>query len=86
MIKVPKGCPVQEKIIVRDKGFPSLRGRGRGNLIVVTQCHIPKRLSAEAKEQLKKYSQEIGTSVNDDEGTISGFFKTVFGIDFFNSI
>jgi molecular chaperone DnaJ len=79
MIKIPKSCPAQEKIVIKDKGFPSLRGKGRGNLIVITQCHIPKKLSTKAKQQLKEYSNEIGSSVNDDEGTISGFFKKFLG-------
>ena len=74
-IKVPKGCPAGNKIIIAKKGFPQLRGRGRGNLIIITQCHIPKKLSTEAREALKKYSELIGTNVNDDEGTILGFFK-----------
>jgi len=79
IIKIPKGCPSGEKIIVHDKGFPNIRGRKRGNLIVTTQCQIPKRLSSEAKEVLKKYSKEIGTTVNEDEGTIAGFFKKFLG-------
>jgi len=79
MIKVPKGCPSQEKIILKDKGFPSLRGRGRGDMVIITQCHIPKNLSTESKEILKQYSKEIGTSINDGEGTITGFFKKFLG-------
>ena len=79
MIKIPKGCPAGEKIIIQDKGFPAIRGRGRGNLIIITQCHIPKKLSTDAKETLKKYSTEIGTTINDDEGTITGFFKKFLG-------
>jgi len=79
IIKIPKGCPSGEKIIISGKGFPLIRGRSRGNLVVITQCHIPKRLSPEAKETLKEYSKKIGTTINEDEGTIKGFFKKFLG-------
>ena len=78
-IKIPKGCPVGEKIIVAGKGFDKLRGNVRGNLVVITQCHIPKKMSAEAKDALTKYSDLIGTSSDDHVGSISGFFKKFLG-------
>ena len=78
-IKTPKGCPSGEKIILRDKGFPQIRGRGRGDLVIITQCHIPKKLSSDAKETLKKYSEEIGTDINDHQGSITSFFKKFLG-------
>jgi molecular chaperone DnaJ len=78
-IKVPKGCPVDEKIMVTGKGFPRLKSSTRGNLVVVAKCHIPKKLSSEAKKALTEYSTLIGTSTDDSEGTISGFFKKFLG-------
>ncbi len=77
-IKVPKGCPVGEKIIIPGKGFENIRKKGfRGNLVIITQCHIPKKISAEAKETLTQYSNLIGT--NADEGGIISFFKKFLG-------
>lgn len=78
-IKVPKGCPVGEKLIIPGKGFVKLRNKVRGNLIVITQCHIPKKLSAEAKKLLTDYSALVGTETKDGEGTIMGFFKKFLG-------
>lgn len=78
-IKIPKGCPVGERIIIPGKGFTKLRGVGKGNLVVITQCHIPKKLSSKAKELLNEYSQEIGTSPDSEQGTIAGFFKKFLG-------
>jgi molecular chaperone DnaJ len=77
-IKIPKGCPVGEKIIVAGKGFQKLRGKGCGNLVVITNCHIPKKLSAAAKNLLVEYSGHIGTST-DNEGYIRSFFKKFLG-------
>jgi len=75
-IKVPKGSPVGKRITVNGKGFPKIRGKGRGNLVVTTTCDIPQSLDAQAEETLKQYSEQIGTEVNQSsEGTIKGFFK-----------
>ncbi len=74
-IKVKKGTPVGERIIVPGKGFEKVRGSGRGNLVVVTKCHIPKKIAKEAENVLKEYSEIIGLETSNDEGSISSFFK-----------
>jgi molecular chaperone DnaJ len=79
LLKVPKGCPIGEKIVVPGKGFAKLRSNARGNLVVVTQCHIPKKLSPEAKDTLTKYSELIGTDVADKDSGITSFFKKFLG-------
>lgn len=78
-LKVPKGCAVGERIVITGKGFPKIRGRGRGNLIVITACDIPQSLSAEAEKALRAYSDAIGTSTEENHGTIRGFFKKFLG-------
>ena len=78
-IKIPKGCTVGEKIIIPGKGFSKIRGNGTGNLIVITQCHIPKKLNDLSKELLRNYSEIIGTDPKDKEGFISSFFKKFLG-------
>ena len=77
-IKISKGCPVGERIIIPGKGFPKLRGTGKGNLVVITNCDIPKKLSEKAKDILSEYSKEIGTTTQGNSG-ISGFFKKFLG-------
>ncbi len=74
-IKISKGCPVGERILIPGKGFHKIRGKGRGNLVVITKVDIPKKLTAEAEETLKKYSEIIGTDTNPPEGSIRSFFK-----------
>ncbi len=77
-IKISKGCSVGERIIIAGKGFPKLRGTGRGNLVVITNCDIPKKLSEKAKNSLTEYSTEIGTTTQGNSG-ITGFFKKFLG-------
>ncbi len=78
MVKVPRGCPIGEKIIVPGKGFANVRRKGvKGNLVIIAQCHVPKKISAEAKKLLNSYSDIIGTYTQ-DSGIIS-FFKKFLG-------
>ena len=79
-LKIPKGCPVGERIVIVGKGFNSLRSRTKGNLVVITQCQIPKKLEDDAKDLLKEYSEKIGTDTSkNSDGAISGFFKKFLG-------
>lgn len=78
-IKIPRGCEVGKEIIVPGKGFKSLRSNTRGNLVIITQCHIPTKLSTEAKEALSEYSQKIGTDTAESAGYIAGLFKRFLG-------
>ncbi len=78
-----KGCPVGEKIIVAGKGFAKMRGNSHGNLVVITKCHIPTKLSEEAKKKLHEYAtltqQETTSSDSGNDGSIIGFFKKFLG-------
>ncbi len=78
-IKVPKGCAVGHRIVLSGKGFYNLATKKTGDWVIITQCHIPNKLSPEATETLKKYSEFIGTATNDNEGTLKGFFKKFLG-------
>ncbi len=74
-VKIPKGCPVGHEIMVVGKGFIKLQGTGAGNLIFVTQCAIPKKISSEAKDALLAYDK----AVEHEDGGITGFFKKFLG-------
>ena len=78
-IKIPKGCPIGEKIVLPGKGFQRLRNKSYGNLVVITNCQIPKKLSADAKKLLVEYSEQIGTNTDHHEGSITSFFKKFLG-------
>lgn len=77
-LKVPKGCPSGERIVIPGKGFPSLRSKVSGNLVIITQCHIPTKLGTDAKNVLIEYSKLIGTGTDTNEGIV-GFFKKFLG-------
>lgn len=76
-VKVPKGCTVGHEIVIPGKGFAQLRGRGAGNLVFVTTCRIPKKISAEAKKALLEYDKIVE---HDESGAgLFGFFKKFLG-------
>ena len=74
-IKILRGTPVGERIIIAGKGFPKIRGRERGNLVITTLCDIPKKLPSAAQAALEEYSELIGTKTNGAQGSITAFFK-----------
>ncbi len=78
-VKIPKGWPIGQAINVTGKGFNKLRSKGRGNLIIIPKCDIPKKLSAEAEKELKDYASIIGTQVEESDSSIKGFFKKFLG-------
>ena len=78
-IKIPKGCPAGERLFIPGKGFARLRSKGCGDLVVITQCHIPKKLDKEAQGKLKEYAKIIGNKPTEDGGGIAGFFKKFLG-------
>ena len=80
IVKIPKGCAVGQKITLPGKGFYNLRSKNqRGNMVVITVCHIPKKLSTEAKKILSQYSDTIGTDTASNDGSIASFFKKFLG-------
>ncbi len=79
LIKIPRGCPVGERIIITGKGFPKLKSKGRGNLVITTACDIPTKLSTAAEDSLRTYSEQIGTKTDPSSGSIAGFFKKFLG-------
>ncbi len=79
-LKIPKGCPIGERLTIKGKGFHKIRGKGRGDLIATITCHIPKNLSSEAEASLRTYAEQIGSTIEDtSSGTIAGFFKKFLG-------
>ena len=78
-IKIPKGCPVSEPLVISGKGFNKRRGSSRGNLVVITQCHIPKKLASDSKQHLTDYAKIIGSEVKNNDGSLVGFFKKFLG-------
>jgi len=57
-LKIPAGTVSGKVFILKGRGVPHLRGRGRGDQRVTVQVEIPTRLSAKAKKLLSELRQE----------------------------
>jgi len=59
-IKVPAGTQGGTIFRLRDRGMPSLSGRGKGSLNIEVQVEVPTKLNREQKEKLKEFTESIG--------------------------
>ena len=75
-VRIPKATAVGEKIRVRNKGFKSLSGEDRGDLVVVVGCLIPKKSTEEERQLLIKYESELKKRMDKSKSDgLRGFFK-----------
>lgn len=59
-VEIDAGTQPGSVITVRGKGLPRLDRRGRGDLHVLVEVHVPTRLSRRAKKMLKELEEELG--------------------------
>ena len=78
LLKIPAGCMVGEKIIIKNKGFFKAGSKTRGNFVVTVTCDIPKNISIDAEKNLKEYAANLEIDNKKSDGFLSGFFKKLF--------
>ena len=71
-IEVPPGSQFGHRVTLNGLGVPRLRGAGRGDLLIELQVVVPKKLSGEQKELLKKFAEISNETVSSGK---SGLFK-----------
>lgn len=78
-LKIPPGTQPETKFRLKSKGIKRLRGHGRGDLFVKVKVVIPKKLTEEQKELLKKFSKLSGGKTKEQKGFF-GKMKDAFGV------
>ncbi|MFA5126595.1 MAG: molecular chaperone DnaJ [Patescibacteria group bacterium] len=58
-LKIPSGTPSGKKFILRNKGITKLRGKGRGDQIVIVDVAVPIRLTKKQKQLLEELDKEF---------------------------
>jgi DnaJ-class molecular chaperone len=53
-LKIPPGTQPEAQFRLRGEGFPTFRGTGRGDEIVLVHVELPKHLSAHQKDLLRE--------------------------------
>ncbi len=63
-LKIPPGTPSGEVFRLRGQGMPSLRGRSAGDLHVQVNIEVPKSLSQQQEELLRKLAEQEHVEVS----------------------
>lgn len=61
-IRVPKGSTAGDTIDIARRGFPRLRGGGRGDVVVLLKLHMPKKFSRSARSSLEELREHMAPS------------------------
>lgn len=67
-VLVPKGTSSGDHIKVAGKGFPSLRGRRHGDLILEVKVKMPHKISKKEEQLLREIAASKGESVSEGKG------------------
>jgi molecular chaperone DnaJ len=72
MVTIPAGTNANERIRLKEKGVPSLRGGGRGSIYFDIQIDVPKKLTKDEEKMLREIATAKGEKVLPPK---KGFFK-----------
>jgi molecular chaperone DnaJ len=78
-LEIPAGTQPNETFNIRGEGMPALRGRRHGDLQVVANVVIPKRLKREQRELLERLSDSLTDDNLRTEEGVFGKLKRAFG-------
>ncbi|HET9103159.1 MAG TPA: molecular chaperone DnaJ [Solirubrobacteraceae bacterium] len=78
-LEIPPGTQPHETLIIRGQGMPALRSGRRGNLQVVVNVVIPRRLRREQRELLQKLADSLGEENLRTEESVFGKLRRAFG-------
>lgn len=70
VIDIPTGSKPSETIIVRGRGMPHRRGRGRGDVTVLLKLFAPKKVSKSMRSKLEDLRIDFGLPMEDIESMV----------------
>lgn len=72
---VPEGTQPGTTFRLKEQGVPRLNSTARGDLFVRTNVSIPKRLSDEQREMVKRLADSLGDKISDSKPVRKGIFN-----------
>lgn len=78
-LQVPGGTESGTIFRFNGKGVPNLNRGGRGDQIITVDIEVPKRLTPEQKDALRKYAKASGETVENIDNSLAARLKRVFG-------
>ncbi len=77
-IVIPKGTETGAVVRLRGRGVPSVRGRGRGDLLVQLVVDVPDDLAGEQEELVRRLAELRGEEVAEPSEGLLGRIRTAF--------
>ena len=77
-LRIPGGTQSGKRFVLRGKGVPHLRSRGRGDHIVTVVVDIPTELSSEEEQHLRQLAELRGDAVAHHEAGLFSKIKSAF--------
>ena len=70
IIEIPAGSKPSETIIVRGRGMPHRRGRGRGDVTILLKLHVPDKFNKTMRSTLEDMRASFGLPLSDIEDAV----------------
>lgn len=77
-IVVPPGTQHGREIVFRQRGAHRLQGRGRGDLRIRVEVHVPTKLTEFEAELLRKFAESRGESIGAEQPGLFSRIKSAF--------
>jgi len=78
-LTVPPGTQPGQRLVLKGKGMPHLRGRGRGDAIYEVVVEVPTRLSARQRELLEELDRDSEAGAGPRLSSFVDRMKKLFG-------
>ncbi|HIY22457.1 MAG TPA: molecular chaperone DnaJ [Candidatus Flavonifractor merdigallinarum] len=75
---LPEGTQPGTTFRLRGKGMPAVNGRGRGDQFVTVKVQVPRNLTHEQKEALRRFGQAMGEEGAESENSLGDEIKGFF--------
>ena len=70
VIDVPAGAKPSETLLVRGRGLPHRRGRGRGDVTILLKLHVPEKFNKSMRSTLEDMRPTFGLPISDIEDAV----------------
>lgn len=77
-LDIPAGTQHGEVFRIRGCGMPSVDGRGRGDLVVRADVVVPRDLTAEQRDLLRKFAELQGENLDEERGFFEKLKDSIF--------
>ena len=76
-LRIPRATPSGKVFTLNGKGISSVNGRGKGDQHVQVVVDVPKSLSTEEEELIRKLAEHQDGKVGEDKGFLRNFFDSL---------